>query len=33
MTMQDVAKLPGVGWDMIKEIQKEYPEKHYGKLN
>ena len=31
MTMQDVAKLLGVGWDMIKEIQKEYLEKHYGK--
>lgn len=30
MTIQDVAETLGVGWDMVKGIQKEYLEKHYG---
>jgi len=30
MTIQDVAATVGVGWDMVKEIQKEYLEKHNG---
>ena len=31
MTIQDVAEAVGVGWDMVKGIQKEYLGKHYGK--
>lgn len=30
MTIQDVAKSVGVGWDLVKEIQKQDLEKHYG---
>jgi len=30
MTIQDVAETVGVGWDLVKGIQKEYLEKHYG---
>lgn len=31
MTIQDVALHLGVGWDLVKEIQKEYLEKNFGK--
>ena len=31
MTIQDVAKHLGVGWDLVKEIQKEYLKKHFAK--
>lgn len=30
MTIQDVASIVGTGWDLVKGIQKEYLEKHYG---
>lgn len=30
MTIQDVAKMVGVGWDLVKDMQKEYLEKNYG---
>jgi len=30
MTIQDVSKILGVGWDMVKGILKEYLQKHYG---
>ncbi|MBM2814252.1 MAG: Transposase [Ignavibacteria bacterium] len=30
MTIQDVSETVGVGWDMVKGIQKQYLEKHYG---
>lgn len=30
MTIQDVAETVGVGWDLVKGIQKEYLKKHYG---
>ncbi len=31
MTIKDVARHLGVGWDLVKEIQKEYLEKNFGK--
>jgi transposase len=30
MTIQDVSETLGVGWDLVKGIQKQYLEKHYG---
>lgn len=31
MTIQDVSKILGVGWDMVKGIQKKHLQKHYGR--
>jgi transposase len=31
MTIQDVAKHLGVGWDLVKEIQKDHLKKHFAK--
>jgi transposase len=31
MTIQDVSNAVGAGWDLVKGIQKEYLQKHYGK--
>jgi transposase len=31
MTIQDVARHLGVGWDTIKDIQKRYLQRHFGK--
>lgn len=31
MTMQDVSKLLGMGWDTVKEIERRYLERHFAK--
>ena len=31
MTIQDVSRHLGVGWDVIKDIQRQYLKKHYGR--
>jgi transposase len=31
MTIQDVSRTVGLSWDIVKSIQKEYLQKHYGK--
>lgn len=31
MTIQDVALHLGVGWDVVKEIQRRYLHKHYSR--